>query len=277
MSYGRPGLGPLNYEPCRYDGSKLLYRGPKRRLEGEYVAFLGGTDTYGKFIPQPFPALIERTTGVKCINFGWQNAGIDVYLNDPGVLGFAARARLTVVQVACAQNMSNRYYQVHPRRNDRFVRASESLRALYDDVDFTEFHITRHMLCRLQELSLDRFEKVKQELQNSWVPRMRLLIERIGGPVVVVWFSARGPDQPAMCPHLSCNPGFVSRQMLETLRGAVHEVVEVTASAEAQRCGIRDMVFAQCEASAAGMVMSPSAHDEACRALLPVVTGVIGG
>jgi hypothetical protein len=65
---------------------------------------------------------------------------------------------VTVVQVLAVQNLSNPYYTVHPRRNDRFLRASARLQNLYQDVDFTEFHFTRHMLQTLQMVSAPRFE-----------------------------------------------------------------------------------------------------------------------
>ena len=276
MAYHDVGHPPLDYEPCRYAGSKLPFRGPKRALDGDYVAFLGGTDTYGKFIARPFPALVERVGDMDCVNFGIPNAGIDVFLNNAALLSYAAQARLTVLQVPCAQNMSNRFYQVHPRRNDRFLRASEALQALYAEVDFTEFHYTRHMLRHLKAVCPERFGKVMRELETAWVPRMRLLLSRIGGPVLLLWFSARRPEQAADCPDLACDPGFVSRAMLEALRGDVAALVEVTASDEAQAIGQDGMVFAQSEAPAAGALLGPAAHDEAAVALIPVIAGLVG-
>jgi hypothetical protein len=32
----------LTYAPCRYGMSRILFRGPKRRLDTPYVAFVGG-------------------------------------------------------------------------------------------------------------------------------------------------------------------------------------------------------------------------------------------
>ncbi len=57
---------------------------------------------------------------------------------------------MTVIQVMGAHNMSNRFYAVHPRRNDRFLRASLGCcKTIYPEVDFTEFNFTRHMLTAL--------------------------------------------------------------------------------------------------------------------------------
>ena len=153
MAYERMGETTLDYLPCRYGGCRLLFRGPQRRLEGSYAAFLGGTETYGKFIERPFPALVEARTGLRCVNFGWPNAGVDVFLNEPELLKMAGAARVVVLQVPCAPNLSNRYYSVHPRRNDRFVTATPRLQSLFPEVDFTEFHFTRHLLSRLRRVS----------------------------------------------------------------------------------------------------------------------------
>ncbi len=57
MAYENLGESALDYVPCRYGKSKLLFRGPKRKLTAPYVAMIGGTETYGKFVETPFPAL----------------------------------------------------------------------------------------------------------------------------------------------------------------------------------------------------------------------------
>ena len=69
--------------------------------------------------------------------------------NHPGANG----RPLTVVQVMGANYLSNRFYSVHPRRNDRFLRASTVMQAIFNDVDFSDFTFTRHMLGALYELS----------------------------------------------------------------------------------------------------------------------------
>ena len=146
MTYDILGPGALDYLPCLYGTSKLTFRGPRRALEGPYVAFLGGIVTFGKFIEQPFPLRVEHLTGVTSVNFGQVNAGLDVFANDASILEVAAQAKVTVMEATGAANMSNRFYTVHPRRNDRFLHAMPDLRRLYHDVDFTQFSFTHHML-----------------------------------------------------------------------------------------------------------------------------------
>ena len=70
---------------------------------------------------------------------------------------------------------------MHPRRNDRFLRASERLQSLYPEVDFTEFHFNRHLLGRLQELSEERFAEIAGELRQAWLARMKHLLTLLRG------------------------------------------------------------------------------------------------
>ena len=271
MTYDRLGPAQINYQLCRYPGSKLLFRGPQRQLSGDYIAFLGGTETYGKFIPYPFPALVEQRTGIQCINLGWSNAGGDVYLNDPGVTAMTEQAQLTILQVPSAQNMSNRYYRVHPRRNDRFVQASRTLRALYSDVDFTEIHYTRHLLHRLQTQCPTRFELLRKELTIAWISRMGALLDRIGGAVLLLWFSRRSPDENANSPDVGCDPGFVTRAMLNAVHPANCQLIELQISALSRATNTHGMVFSQAEAAAAAELLGPGAHEEAAVALIRAV------
>lgn len=275
MSVHGGGHGALEYYPCRYGTSRVLFRGPRRQLDGPYVAFLGGTETYGRFIETPFPVLLEQRIKVACANFGVVNAGVDLYLNDPAVMEILSEADAKVIQVMGAQNLSNRYYSVHPRRNDRFLRASERLQGLYPEVDFTEFHFVRHMLGRLADLSQERFGKVVDELRMAWTARMKHLLTQTRGPAVLLWFA----DQPVpteMPTTLEGDPLFVNRDMIETLRPRVKQVVEVVATAEARMEGTQGMVFSDFEACAAAELLGPMAHAEVVEALEPVLAALVG-
>lgn len=167
MSFHGKGRWKAAPEACRYGASKLAFRGPKRSLTNEYVAFIGGTETYGKFVSRPFAQAVEAATGVACVNLGQPNAGIDVMLGDPGLARIASGAAAVVLQVPCAANLSNPFYKVHSRRNDRFLRAEPPLCALFTEVDFTEFSFTRHMLMHLRNVSPERFGEVRQGLAQA--------------------------------------------------------------------------------------------------------------
>ena len=85
MSYEKMSGTELNYEPCQYGESRLLFRGPQKALDEPFVAFLGGTETYGKFVPQPFVSLLDEALPINCVNFGYVNPGSDAFLAEPSV------------------------------------------------------------------------------------------------------------------------------------------------------------------------------------------------
>ena len=275
MAYEKLGDTSLNYDPCEYPGSKLLFRGPRRALESDYIAFLGGTETYGKFIENPFVNQIEQQLGIICVNFGWANAGVDVFLHDKGVLQAAQTARAVVLQLPSAQNMSNRFYAVHPRRNDRFVAPLALMRQVFPEVDFSEFHFTRHMLRHLQRRAPDRFSVLRKELQTIWISRIRLLLSKIDNDVVLLWFSKRRPSQDNDSPDVSFDPALVTRPMVEAVRGYSTEVVEVFESSEAAAAGLKGMVCSKVEQAAAAELLGPISHAEAAQALNPILHKLI--
>lgn len=261
----------LDYLPCRYGNSKLLFRGPRRDLSAPYLAFLGSTETYGKFVAEPFVDLLNDRLGVACVNFGCINSGLDAILNDPLLPGVAAKSRITVLQVPGAQNMSNRLYTVHPRRNDRFVSATRMLQSIYPDVDFTNFHFNKHMLGELRKRSEERYWIVEQELRDAWVARMKTLLERISGRIVLVWISRRAPGD---LDRVQEDPMHVTDEMLDLVRPLVTEYVEVVLSAAALENPLDGMVYTQMEAPAAQEMLGPRAHAEIADALCPVLSGI---
>lgn len=274
MTYERLGSSGLDYQPCRYGASRLLFRGPRADLSASHVLYFGGTATYGKFVPRPYPAMIESQTHLAAVNLGAVNAGPDLYVNDTDLLAMTGRAAATVVQIPGVPNMTNRYYSVHPRRNDRFLKASALLRTVYRDVDFSAFHFTRHMLQTLQELSPDRFAILMTELREAWIARMTRLIEDIHGPVVLLWFAnrrARAEFDPSVPIGGEGDPLFVDAGMIDRIAPGAAAVVHAVASPEAQALASEGLVFSQMEAAAAHCQLGVQAHVEAAQALTPVL------
>ncbi len=271
MAYEFPGDGALDYFPCRYGRSRVLFRGPRRDVVQPYAVALGGTETYGKFVPQPFPALVEDAVGLPLLNLGNINAGLDLFLNDPEVLGIASGARVAVVQVVGAANLSNRYYRVHPRRNDRFVQGSPLLRALFKEVDLTEFHFTRHLMLGLHRVSAERFDVLATELRATWVERMRSLLRSIPGRKILLWLGASDPPNEGLEPDLWQDPMLVTAKMLEAVRPLADTLVKVRPSAAALSAGTAGMAFSPLEEPAARHVPGPAMHHEIATALAPVL------
>ncbi len=261
----------LSYSPCRYGESRMLFRGPRKRLDQPYLAFVGGTATYGKFIQHPFPMLVEKGMRQPCVNLGCVNGGVDAFLGDPQVIDICRSADMTVVQIMGAHTQSNRFYSVHPRRNDRFLRPSTVLEAIYHDVDFSDFAFTRHMLGALHTKSIDRFDTLVRELREAWTARMRTLITTIGDNVILMWLADTPmSDQPwSQHPnHLQADPLFVTKSMVEALRPLVRDIVEITPSREALAEGVKGMVYPPSQRQVAMEMLGAACHREAAQRLI---------
>lgn len=269
MAYAFPSAGALDYALCNYGASQLLFRGPKRDTDRLFISVLGGSECFGRFVRYPFPDLIQKELGLPVANFGLQNAGPDVYLNDAWVLDIAARAAVKVVQIFGVQNISNRYYTVHPRRNDRFLAARPELRALYPNIDFTEFHFTRHLLHALQHASPTNFAKVVQGLREDWVHHMRALLARLGRQTLLLWVGDAMPP-PAFAPiDLHLDQFLVDSAMIDTISAQASGLVYAIPSPEAQAAGLEGMVFGPTEMEIAANLVGPYVHRDICTALLP--------
>ncbi|MGP3699256.1 DUF6473 family protein [Rhodobacter sp. NSM] len=270
MAFAYQGESALDYFPCRYGASKMMFRGPRRSLDGAFCAVLGGTETYGKFVPRPFPDLVEEATGLRMVNLGCINAGLDVYLNDPAVTQIAGKASLAIIQVVGAANLTNRLYSVHPRRNDRFLAASPVLQAMYREVDFADFSFTRHMMQTLYAVSPEKFVQVAAELRAAWIARMRMLLGRIATPKLLLWIADHPPPQGgAQTPATS--PLLIDAEMIAAVRPHAMHYLEVVTSGEANASGTEGMSFPPLDAPVAAEVPGPAVHAEIAATLAPVV------
>lgn len=260
----------LSYAPCRYGTSRLFFRGPRRPLDGRYLTFIGGTETYGKFIPKPFPSLVEGHMNETCVNFGVANGSIDAFMNEKAIHAACHDALVNVVQVMGAHSMSNRFFTVHPRRNDRFLRASSILKAVFPEIDFSDFCFTRHMLRTLYETSSKRFEIVRHELEEAWKARMRSFLTEIGSHTILLWFANNLPSDAAFEDRndpFQADPIFITRSMVDSLRPFVRSVVVVQPSARSLAQGTKGMVFPPSQREAAERLLGLGAHREAAEAL----------
>jgi len=267
MTYLRLGPRPLDYQPVRYAGSRLTFRGPRRDLGHGYVACLGGTETFGSLVARPWPDLLEAGLGTTCVNFGQPNAGPDVFLADEEMRRILRGARAAVLQIPPAMNLTNSHYRVHPRRNDRFLSAEAPLRELYPEVDFTEFNFTRHMMQRLATISPERFKRLRAAVQRAWVARMRRLIEATRAPVILLWIARHAPGTGTEGAGVADDPAFVSRATLDAIAGHAAATVIAVASAEARAQGTHGMRVSPVDESLAASLPGPAAHREAAEAL----------
>lgn len=239
MSQSVGSIQNLDYETYRFGRAKQRFRGPKPDLSKPYLAFIGGSEPFGKFIENPFPSLLQDRLGMNCVNWGTPGAGPSFFLRDPVILEACSTARACVITVMGAVAMSNRLYSVFKRRNSRIRDTSATLRALYPQMALSDFRFAHNMLRKMYHDNPNNFRVVEIELREAWVARMRDLLEEIETTRVLVWMSSRAPEEEPG-PHdresFVTAPAFVNREMLEAVAPMADVLVEYVAGA-----GVADM------------------------------------
>ena len=256
-----PEIAGFREPTCRYGASSTIVRGPAVSLDAPYSVVLGGSEVYGPGVAEPFTACLSARTGKRIVNLGVLNAGPDVFVRDEALLAVAGRAEVAVIQTLGAHRVSNRFFTVHPRRNDRFLRQSDGLAALYPEIDFTDFTFTRHLLHALRLHCPDRFEEVAEELRLAWVARMRQLTDALAGRRILLDLRGGASEDPGPDPLL------VTGDMIAMLRDSVDDVVTCDLSMPSPGGpGGKEA------ARRAGRAMPLSdAHETICAALLPLI------
>lgn len=267
MSFEQRGRMPLDYNTAALPGSPLRFRGPIAEDIDPGVVCIGGSETFGRFIHAPFATQLDMALAKPVLNLGVVNAGLDVLMNDAAIAGALARTEAIVLQVTSAHNMTNRFYHVHPRRNDRFVKASSMLRTIFPDVDFTQFHFTRHLLSHLNGLSEDRFGIIRTELETAWVSRMQRLIEQVDVPVHLLWMSNKSPDAME-ADGLGTDPLFVTQRMLDTVAQSAASLTIATPDEAEKASTTKGKFYGPREEAAARNLPGPKVHDRAAVELL---------
>ena len=267
MIYTQLGGNALDYQPCQYPGSATTFRGPQSDLNTPYVLCLGGSETFGKFSVDPFPDRLQDRLGRPVVNMGAMNAGVDLFLHDPAIKAAIRSAEVVVLQVPGAANMSNRFFTVHPRRNDRFLKASTMLQTIFREVDFTEFHFTRHMLSTLQARSAERFGIMAEELRIAWVARMTQLLTAIPVPVHLLWLSHSAPSESGRGDELGYDPLFVTETMLKKVVPLAASLTTQVWVDDGRSPDKRGLSFGRGEEAAANVMPGPSDYEQVSQEL----------
>lgn len=130
--------------------------------------FLTGADAMPDVGPADAAWILRRVLSPE-----GQVEGIDARLGDPMVLERGSRAKGFVMLLPPVGNLSNPFYRVHGRRNDRFVAPNQSLRRLFPEIDFTDFVFTGHLLEVLIATCAVRFGVLARTLQSIWLERLK--------------------------------------------------------------------------------------------------------
>lgn len=215
----------VNYRLYELAGTRrFLFRGPKPKHveEGEYVACLGGAQTFGRFVENPYPSLLQAATGVDFLNLGIGDGKPAFYLHAKGLLEYLNRARAVVVQVFSARAVANSRFQPADIDNS-FLKdktAGQDAKSVFADHAYSAL---------LKQLDKPSVRRIVAETRRNYLSQMQDLLSLIKPPKILFWFSVRDPDYTesldSAASLLGEYPHFVNRDMLEQLKPFADEFV----------------------------------------------------
>lgn len=229
MTYQKPDAAFIDYDLYAFGRMEQSFRGPAPDLSKPYVACLGSAHTFGRYVAHPFPSILQEELGMTVANWGAGGGGPGFFLRDSGLLEAASNAEVCVIQVMSARSLSNRLFQVKPKRNSHVKAVSEAMQDLFPHVDFDTFTFAHNMLNQLADVDEEKFREVEAEMKAAWVARMRLLLDSIYTRKILFWFSEREPDEAARQREdkaMLKYPQHVDRQMIDAVSPHVDLVVK---------------------------------------------------
>ncbi|WP_254442636.1 DUF6473 family protein [Ruegeria arenilitoris] len=256
MSYQPFAANGVAESFCRYGRSNLWYRGPQRSLDVPYVTCIGDQETYGRFVETPYAAGLERILSRRCINLGSLFVGAEALYRDEGLREIADSAEMCILQLPSVAGQTNRFYRVHPRRNDRFVAPAQELVDLFPEVDFTDIHFVRHLLNRLKFVSGTRFLTVAEELRLKWVEIIGSFLRSVSTPVILLWLDVQAEDGGQSLG----DPVAIQPEMFDAVKSSSVQSLRVNLRTSGESDDLEDVIFGTLQQPIAEHMIGPAAH-----------------
>jgi hypothetical protein len=215
LAYQERDFEIVDYQMYRDEETGLWLRGPQpeRLKEGQYIACIGGAQTFGCFCDSPFAQLLQEALNIPVVNYGIGGAGPSYFLQNEKIFGSLNKAACTIVQVMSGRSESNSVFDTGglayiTRRSDGRRMGA---RAAYQSLLRQKFLFGRKDL-----------KGIIGETRANWIRNYRSLLEKTEAPAVLFWFTMREPDYRERYIHvktlLGGFPHLVNREMLETIK-----------------------------------------------------------
>lgn len=271
MSYHESDATGAEESVCRYGASKMWFRGPKRLLVKPYVACVGGNETFGRFVESPYPAILEQRLEKQCVNFGSLFSGADALARDPEIPNLMGGAEVCVLQLPPVLNQTNRFYRVHPRRNDRVLEATADLVALYPELDFADVHFVRHLTSRLAEIADARFEVVAAELRQAWGRALRKVLESANNRVLLLWLDWDRSTMADPSYRGLTDPVQITQEMIDELSDVCAATLRLVVRPSGASDDLEDMLFGTLQQPMAEYMIGPATHREIAQNVMSAI------
>ncbi|MCA8949712.1 MAG: hypothetical protein KDE27_09430 [Planctomycetes bacterium] len=215
--YQRLDAPQFDYELFEIDGLPHAFRGPAIDFDRPYVACIGAAQTFGRFAPTPFSALLAGALDIQVLNLAIGGSGPALY-RKPDLLRLLQGAHLVVAQVLSGRSVGNSEFRTEGGVEGVALRTGERTRQ-------------EPLLAGFLRTEAPAFvERLVAETRANYVAEYRELFAAIGRPTVLFWFSVRRPDYVtgfgSMRELVGGFPQLVDGPTLSAVRGHASGYVE---------------------------------------------------
>jgi hypothetical protein len=218
----------VDYELFTVPGVPYKLRGPDPRplKDGEFLALVGASQTFGTLVKRPFAHMIRDTFKVQILNLGVGGAAPALFLEprNAALLEHANRSRLTIVQAMSARSSQTRYFETQFGKNMLRRRGSTDP-FVPGDTAWKQFFATEPESVR---------QEVVEEVRANWVTETIEVLKQLKTPKIFLWFSKASPDRKlplnSYATASGVFPQFVDRRMLSAIEPHVDAMVDATTS-----------------------------------------------
>jgi LPS sulfotransferase NodH len=173
----------LDYEAYALEGLPHLLRGPKPASlnPGGYGVCIGAAQTYGAFVPSPYPKLLGRALGIDILNLSGGGLGPRYFSESPRLLSLLADAKFVVVQAMSARMMPTSMFTPVDEMN--LMRMRDGSGENLDAADVWGM--------ALKQRTRDEVRALIDEAHDAWSKAMLTIASACQGPKIILWMSER--------------------------------------------------------------------------------------
>jgi hypothetical protein len=204
----------VDYQPWQLPRVGLKVRGPAPAWDKPRFVAMGAAQTFGRFVPRPYGAIIAERTGSACLNFGFSGAGPSFFNIRPPLFDYINASDCAVVQVLSGRSVSNSAFKVGNNQGVVTPRGATSLVApIFAEDAYKEL---------LRTTSKAELIRIRDETRDIYISQMIELLTRITVPKILVYWSVRPVDYEEGTGDLQAYwgnfPHFVNRNVIDSIR-----------------------------------------------------------
>ncbi|MGB1234325.1 MAG: DUF6473 family protein, partial [Planktomarina sp.] len=179
-----------------YQLGRLHFRGRQIQTTRAHITLLGGTETYGRFMPDPYAKGLRRVLDCPVRNLGVINGGLDCLQRVMQLLQPQDRVQSIVLETPGLLMQSNPFYDVHPYRNDRITRLKPLFLNVFPKVDELTLHFVGHLWHQCKTWHPEQAGRLVQMLRDTWLNTMEGILLNCPAPVHLLHFAGNSAGGP---------------------------------------------------------------------------------